>query len=123
MIKLILTSLYMLKYNCEHDCCQKKKYFRTQEKIKIKSEIMVKRDRNTNLVPAKTGISILILSFVYTIFFIFAYAGDSTDNGTRNYFLSLSQDLLACIFAPCIIVFQAPSIRRKINKIFTSFFD
>ena len=45
----------MLKYNCEHDCCQKK-YFRTQEKIKIKSEIVVKRDRNTNLVPAKTGI-------------------------------------------------------------------
>ena len=31
--------------------------------------------------------------------------------------------MLACVFAPGIIVFQAPTIRRKINRIFLAVFD
>ena len=31
--------------------------------------------------------------------------------------------MLACVFAPGIIVFQAPTIRRKINRIFLALFD
>ena len=61
----------------------------------------------------------------YTASFTLAYAGDLaySDAGTRNYFLSLTQDMLACVFAPGIIVFQAPTIRRKINRIFLALFD
>ena len=61
----------------------------------------------------------------YTASFTLAYAGDLaySDAGTRNYFLSLSQDMLACVFAPGIIVFQAPTIRRKINRIFLALLD
>ena len=61
MIKLILTSLYMLKYNCEHDCCQKKIFQdprKNQNKVrncgkkgqKYKSCSSKNRNINTNLI-------------------------------------------------------------------------
>ena len=31
--------------------------------------------------------------------------------------------MLACVFAPGIIVFQAPTIRRKINRVFLALLD
>ena len=101
------------------------KYFSTQEKINIKSEKDIKKDRKRNLVPAKTGLLIIIFLCAYTTSFSLAYAGDLaySDAGTRNYFLSLTQDMLACVFAPGIIVFQAPTIRRKINRIFLALLD
>ena len=101
------------------------KLFSTQEKINIKSEKDIKKDRKRNLVPAKTGLLIIIFLCAYTISFSLAYAGDLaySDAGTRNYFLSLTQDMLACVFAPGIIVFQAPTIRRKINRVFLALLD
>ena len=84
----------------------------------------MKKDRKRNLVPAKTGLLIIIFLCGYTITFIIAYAGDLaySDVGTRNYLLSVTQDMLACVFAPGIIVFQAPTIRRKISRIFSTLF-
>lgn len=85
----------------------------------------MKKDRKRNLVPAKTGLLIIIFLCIYTFSFILAYAGDLaySDAGTRNYFLSLTEDMLACVFAPGIIVFQAPTIRRKIKSIISTLFD
>ena len=87
---------------------------------KLKSESDQKRERKRNLVPAKTGIYILILTVIYSIIHAVSYFSFS-DSGTREYFLSLAVDLLSCIIAPGIIVFQAPTITRKINKTFSSF--
>ena len=92
--------------------------FRTQEKnnlSKIKSELDSRKERKRNLVPAKTGVIILILSLFYSIIFGVGYKAFD-NSGTRNYFLSLFQDFHTCIVAPGILVFQAPSIQRKINK-------
>ena len=99
-----------------------KKFNRTHEgKVtgKLKSESDQKRERKRNLVPAKTGIYILILTGIYSIIHAVSYFSFS-DSGTREYFLSLAVDLLSCIIAPGIIVFQAPTITRKINKTFSS---
>ena len=70
--------------------------------------------------PAKTGFIILFLSGFYTIVFSVAYAAPG-DSGTRYYYLSLIQDINACIVAPGIIIFQAPSIRRRIVKPMSKF--
>ena len=83
--------------------------------VKLKSESDIKRDRKRNLVPAKTGIYILILMVVYTIISCILYISFS-DIGTRAYIMSLAFDILSCIIVPGLIVFQAPSIRRKMNK-------
>ena len=88
-------------------------------RVKLKSEYDKKRDRKRNLVPAKTGIYILILLVIYTIISCVSYISFS-DLGTRAYFMSLAFDILSCIIAPGLIVFQAPSIRRKMNKTFLS---
>ena len=87
---------------------------------KIKSESDQKRDRTRNLVPVKAGIYTLILVVIYTGIHTVSYVSYS-DTGTREYFLSLAIDLLSCIIAPGIIVFQAPSISRKVNKTFYAF--
>ena len=97
--------------------------FRTQEKntsSNIKSEFDSRKDRKRNLVPAKTGFIILILSLFYSVLFGVGYRAFE-DSGTRNYFVSVFQDLHTCIVAPGIQVFQAPSIQRKIHKIFLRF--
>ena len=93
-------------------------FYRTKEgeqKVIIKSESDIKRDRKRNLVPAKTGIYVLILLIIYTIIPSVLYIPFS-DLGSRAYFMSLAFDILSCIICPIIIVFQAPLIRRKINK-------
>ena len=87
---------------------------------KLKSESDRKRDRTRNLVPAKAGIYVLILIVIYTTIHTLSYVSYS-DTGTREYFLSLAIDLLSCIIAPGILVFQAPSITRKMNKTFSTF--
>ena len=95
-------------------------FYRTKEgeqKVIIKSESDIKRDRKRNLVPAKTGIYVLILLIIYTIIPSVLYIPFS-DLGSRAYFMSLAFDILSCIIFPIIIVFQAPLIRRKINKTF-----
>ena len=86
----------------------------------IKTESERKRDRTRNLIPAKAGIYILILVVIYTIIHTVSYTSYS-DTGTREYFLSLAIDLLSCIIAPGIIVFQAPLITRKIKRTFSTF--
>lgn len=87
--------------------------------VKLKSEYDRKRDRKRNLVPAKTGIYILILMVIYTIISSVLYISFS-DLGTRAYILSLAFDFLSCIIVPGLVVFQAPLIKRKMNKIFSS---
>ena len=87
--------------------------------VKLKSEYDRKRDRKRNLVPAKTGIYILILMIIYTIISYVLYISFS-DLGTRAYILSLAFDFLSCIIVPGLVVFQAPLIKRKMNKIFSS---
>ena len=86
---------------------------------KLKTDSDQKRDRSRNLVPAKTGIYIIILILIYSTIHSVSYFSYS-DSGTREYFLSLAIDLLSCLIAPGIIVFQAPSITRKIKKTFTT---
>ena len=96
--------------------------FRTKDvdaQVKLKSENDRKRDRKRNLVPAKTGLYILILMVIYTIIPSVLYISFS-DLGTRAYILSLAFDFLSCIIVPGLVVFQAPLIRRKINKVFSS---
>ena len=91
--------------------------FRTQEKntlSNIKSEFDSRKDRKRNLLPAKTGFIILILSLFYSVLFGVGYRAFE-DSGTRNYFVSVFQDLHTCIIAPGIQVFQAPSIQRKMR--------
>ena len=93
-------------------------WFRTQKKntvCEIKSDSNCKKDRQRNLIPAKTGFLILCLAGFYTIVFSVSYAALG-DSGTRSYYLSLIQDINACIVVPGIIFFQAPSIRRKYSK-------
>ena len=68
---------------------------------KLKSESDQKRERKRNLVPAKTGIYVLILTGIYSIIHTVSYFSFS-DSGTREYFLSLAVDLLSCIIAPGI---------------------
>ena len=97
--------------------------FRTQEKntsVNIKSDFDRRKDRKRNLVPAKTGFIILILSLFYSVIFSVGYRAFD-DSGTKNYFVSVFQDLHTCIVAPGILVFQAPTIQRKIQKIFSRF--
>ena len=92
--------------------------FRTQEKntsVNIKSDFDRRKDRKRNLVPAKTGFIILILSLFYSVIFSVGYRAFD-DSGTRNYFVSVFQDLHTCIVAPGVLVFQAPSVQRKIQK-------
>ena len=87
---------------------------------KLKSESDQKRERTRNLVPVKAGIYTLVLIVIYTSIHAVSYVSYS-DTGTREYFLSLAIDLHSCINAPGIIVFQAPSISRKVNKTFSTF--
>ena len=97
-------------------------FYRTKDvdtQVKLKSENDRKRDRKRNLVPAKTGLYILILMVIYTIIPSVLYISFS-DLGTRAYILSLAFDFLSCIIVPGLVVFQAPLIRRKINKVFSS---
>ena len=87
---------------------------------KLKSESDQKKERKRNLVPAKTGLYLLILMGIYTVIHTVSYSY-IFDSGTREYFLSLAIDLLSCLIAPGIIVFQAPTITRKMNNVFSSF--
>ena len=83
----------------------------------MKSEFDSRKDRKRNLIPAKTGLIILILSLFYSILFGVGYRAFD-DSGTRSYFISVVSDLHTCLVAPGILVFQAPSIQRKIHKMF-----
>ena len=83
----------------------------------IKSEINRKKDRQRNLLPAKTGILILIMAFLATFInmVLFGMSSQNFDVYTRSYYLGLVNDLLPCLISPMIVVFEAPVIRRKIN--------
>ena len=87
----------------------------------MKSELHRKKDRQRNLVPAKTGILILIMAFINTIIYYAAYGltSQTLDLYTRTYYLGFFVDLYPCFISPMIVLFKAPVIRRKINKSFS----
>ena len=95
--------------------------FRKQEdkssKSRIKSELHRKKDRQRNLLPAKTGILILVMTLLATLVYFASY-GLHLDVYTRTYYLGFVNDLFPCFLSPIIVVFEAPVIRRKINKSF-----
>ena len=102
--------------------------FRKQENTsggQIKSELHRKKDRQRNLVPAKTGILILIMAFLNTIIYYAAYGltssltSETHDVYTRSCCLGFVTDLYPCFISPMIVLFEAPVIRRKINKSFS----
>ena len=99
--------------------------FRKQEFTsagQMKSELHRKKDRQRNLVSAKTGILILIMGFINTIVYYAAYGmtSQTLDLYTRSYYLAFFVDLYPCFISPMIVLFKAPVIRRKINKSFST---
>ena len=84
----------------------------------MKSELHRKKDRQRNLIPAKTGISILIMASINTIMYYAAYGltSQTLDIYTRSCYLSFFLNLYPCFISPMIVLFKAPVIRRKINK-------
>ena len=91
--------------------------FRKQENKRgtgFKSELDSKKERQRNLVPAKTGFIILILGFFNFSFHYFFITSQKQDVYTRSYIVGFWLDLLPCFISPLIVVFEAPVIRRKI---------
>ena len=80
----------------------------------IKSELDTKKERQRNLVPAKTGFIILILGFFNTFIHYFTITSQKHDVYTRSYVLGFWLDLFPCFMSPLIVIFEAPVIRRKI---------
>ena len=98
--------------------------FRKQEdRSEIKSELHRRKDRQRNLLPAKTGILILTMAFLSSIiyFVLYGMTSQNFDIYTRSYYLGFLNDLFPCFISPMIVVFEAPVIRRKINKSFSFF--
>ena len=99
----------------------KNKRFKTKEKrSEIKSELDRKKDRQRNLLPAKTGIMILLLTILASIIYAVLYGMTSQnfDVYTRSYYLGFVNDLFPCFISPMKVVFEAPVIRRQINNFF-----
>ena len=95
-------------------------FFRKQEdksRNLIKSELHRKKDRQRNLLPAKTGILLLVLVFFSTLAYSVSY-GLNLDVYTRSFYLALVNDLFPCFISPMVVLFEAPVIRRRINKTF-----
>ena len=96
-----------------------------QRGSEIKSELDRKKERQRNLVPAKTGFLIIIMVFCNTFIYYASYGLTSSmtslklDVNTRSYFLTFTNDLYPCFISPLVVVFEAPVIRRKINKTFS----
>ena len=112
--------------------CNKTKFnldlFRKQENTsggRIKSESHRKKDRQRNLVTAKSGILKFIMASLAIPLYYTAYGLNSSltsenlDVYTRSYYLGFVNDLFPCLISPVIVVFEAPVIRRKINKSFS----
>ena len=94
--------------------------FRKQEdksKSFIKSELHRKKDRQRNLLPAKTGILLLVITFLVTLAYSASY-GMNLDVYTRSYYLGFVNDVVPCFITPIVVVFEAPVIRRKIIQTF-----
>ena len=92
--------------------------FRKQEdKSSLKSELHRKKDRQRNLLPAKTGILLLVITFLVTLAYSASY-GMNLDVYTRSYYLGFVNDVVPCFITPIVVVFEAPVIRRKIKKTF-----
>lgn len=89
--------------------------------MKIKSEADRKKDRQRNLIPARSGISVMMMTIITTLIYYTAYGWGMSvklDAYTRSWFLAFSEVFYPCFFGPLIVVFEAPVIRRKINKTF-----
>ena len=112
--------------------CNKTKFnldlFRKQENTsggRIKSESHRKKDRQRNLVTAKSGIFKLVMAFFAILMYYTAYGltssltSEKLDVYTRSYYLGFVNDLFPCLISPVIVVFEAPVIRRKIIKSFS----
>ena len=91
-----------------------------EERSDIKSELHRKKDRQRNLIPAKTGILVLTMVFLSSIIYCVMYGMTSQnfDVYTRSYYLGFLNDLFPCFISPMIVVFEAPVIRRKIDNLF-----
>ena len=65
-------------------------------------------------------------AFIYTIMYYAAYGyyasltSQTLDVYTRSYYLGFVNDLYPCFISPMIVLFEAPVIRRKINKFFSN---
>ena len=102
-------------------------HFRKQENKSgggIKSESHRKKDRQRNLVTAKSGILKLVMAFFAIPMYYAAYgltssSSQNLDVYTRSYYLGFLNDLFPCLISPLIVVFEATVIRRKIIKSFT----
>ena len=102
--------------------------FRKQENTsggRIKSESHRKKDRQRNLVTAKSGILKLIMAALAIPMYYTAYGltssmtSEKLDVYTRSYYLGFVNDLFPCLISPVLVVFEAPVIRRKISNSFT----
>ena len=85
----------------------------------IKSEVHRKKDRQRNLLPAKTGILILVFFLLLNIIYYVLYGMtlQNVDVYTRSYYLGFVNDLFPCFISPIIVVFEAPVIRRKLRNV------
>ena len=89
--------------------------------MEIKSESDRKKDRQRNLIAAKTGIIVMMMSSITTLIYYAAYGWSMSlklDAYTRSWILAFSDAFYPCFASPLIVVFEAPVIRRKINKTF-----
>ena len=97
--------------------------FRKQEKNNVAlSRADQKKGRMKNLIPAKTGtyaifimiFSTVIVSLVYGLSSIF---GMELDTGTKALINAIYNDFVSVVANPCIIMWGAPTIKLKINKV------
>lgn len=97
-----------------HYFCHINRKQENKRRIGFKSELDTKKERQRNLVPAKTGFLILILGFLNFFMHYFTVTSHKQDVYTRSYILGFWIDLFPCFISPLIVVFEAPVIRRKI---------
>ena len=81
-----------------------------------------KKDRKKNLIPAKTGTYSVILMVFTVILYTFLYGlstkfGVKLDTGTKALLIAVYNDFVTEIVNPCIIMWGAPTIKRKIMKV------
>ena len=75
-----------------------------------------------NLIPAKTGryaIAVLITSTVVIVlvYGVSSFKGMELDAGTKALINAVYNDFVSIVANPCIIMWGAPSIQRKIKKV------
>ena len=60
---------------------------------------------------------VVIVSISVPFYAIIYSLSISMDAGTRAYILALYSDMFPCVISPMIVLFGAPSVRRKFKNI------